>query len=556
MTEEATDGKARGGGKSAGFAALVAAGILLSRLAGLLREKVFAHYFGNSLAAGAFRAALRIPNLLQNLFGEGVLSASFIPVYSRLLAEGDEKLAGRVAGAIAALLSVVMMVLVAIGVLMTPLLINFITPGFKGELRELTIQLVRILFPATGLLVMSAWCLGVLNSHRKFFLSYVAPVVWSGAMIVAMVTMGGRVDQDRLAVILAWATVIGSALQFGIQLPFVFKYGRHFSFRMATHLEPVKKVIRSTGPVFIGKGAVQLSAYIDLWVASLLGAAAMSGLGYAQTIYLLPVSLFGMSVAAAELPEMSGAVGTESEVAMVLRERLARALRHVAFFVVPSVVALVLIGDHLVAALYQGGEFRTADTVFVWYLLIGSTVGLLAATQARAVNSTFYALHDTKTPLRFALVRIAAGAVLGLLFAFPLRPMMLSLMEAAGVPLPAIANAPVLMGAVGLSLGSALAGWLEFLLLRRTLTRRIGAIPHSFKTSFSLWGSALVAAAVARAFAPLIQQIVANAPFPFVLAGVGIAGVFGVLYLAATVLTGVREARALAGRVVPALRPR
>src|SRR5215831_14575728 len=165
---------------------LVAAGIFLSRISGLVRDRVFAHFFGISYAADAFRAAMRIPNFLQNLFGEGVLSASFIPVYAKLVAEEKKEDAGRVAGAVFSLLALVTAELVLAGVLATPYLIDAIAPGFKGETRRLAIQLVRIFFPGVGLLVLSAWCLGILNSHRKFFLSYASPVVWNLAIISAL----------------------------------------------------------------------------------------------------------------------------------------------------------------------------------------------------------------------------------------------------------------------------------------------------------------------------------------------------------------------------------
>jgi putative peptidoglycan lipid II flippase len=204
---------------------LVGAGILLSRLVGLVRQRVFSKYFGLFDAADAFSAALRIPNFLQNLFGEGVLSASFIPVYARLLAEREEEEAGRVAGAIAAILALTTAVLVLIGVLATPYLIDVIAPGFHGAKRELTIRLVRILFPGVGMLVMSAWCLGILNSHRKFFLSYSAGVVWNLAMIATLVAFR-RLDPDALAIALAWGSVAGSALQFGVQLPVVLALAR------------------------------------------------------------------------------------------------------------------------------------------------------------------------------------------------------------------------------------------------------------------------------------------------------------------------------------------
>ena len=170
---------------------------------GLVRQRVFSHYFGLGDAADVFSAAFRIPNFLQNLFGEGVLSASFIPVYANLLARDDEEEAGRVAGAILSILALTTSVLVLIGVLATPYLIDAIAPGFHGAKRELAIRVVRILFPGAGLLVLSAWCLGILNSHRRFFLSYTAPVVWNVAMIATLLIYGRRMGQFPLAETLA-----------------------------------------------------------------------------------------------------------------------------------------------------------------------------------------------------------------------------------------------------------------------------------------------------------------------------------------------------------------
>ena len=165
--------------RSGRAATLVATGILMSRLAGLVRQHFLARYLGLSDSADAFNAAFRIPNFLQNLFGEGVLSASFIPVYARLRANGEDEEAANVANAVFSLLAVATSLLVVAGIAATPLLIALIAPGFTGAKRELTITLVRILFPGAGLLVLSAWCLGVLNSHRKFLISYSAPIVWN-----------------------------------------------------------------------------------------------------------------------------------------------------------------------------------------------------------------------------------------------------------------------------------------------------------------------------------------------------------------------------------------
>src|SRR5690606_31130098 len=273
-------------------ALLVAAGILLSRLMGLVRERVFAHYLGSSDAAGAFKAALRIPNVLQNLFGEGVLSASFIPVYAGALGKGDEKEAQEVAGGIFGLLALAVAILSAAGLLAAPLLVDVIAPGLEGEVRDLTVRLVRILFPGTGVLVLSAWCLGILNSHRRFFLSYAAPVVWNLAQILTLLAFGGRTDEGGLVVALAFGTVAGGFLQFGIQLPQVLRRLGRLRVSLGRGVGGVRRVVTNFGPVVVGRGVVQLSAYVDVALASLLSAQVIANLTYAQTIYLLPVSLF------------------------------------------------------------------------------------------------------------------------------------------------------------------------------------------------------------------------------------------------------------------------
>jgi putative peptidoglycan lipid II flippase len=460
---------------------LVAAGILLSRLAGLVRQRVFAHYFGlRSDPADAFMAALRIPNFLQNLFGEGVLSASFIPVYARLLAEGDEDEAGRVAGAVAAILALMTSLLVLVGVLATPLFIDAIAYGFQGEKRELTIRIVRILFPGAGLLVMSAWCLGILNSHRKFFLSYTAPVLWNVAMIGTLLTFGGRLDEPSLAVTLAWGSVAGSALQFGIQLPQVLRLVRRLRIRFDTQSRQVREVIRNFTPVFVSRGVVQISGYVDTLLASNLPTGAVTGLVNAQTLYLLPVSLFGMAVSAAELPAMSSAVGDPTEVAAYLRGRLSAGLRQIAFFVVPSAMGFLALGDVVAGGLFQTGKFRPEDSRYVWGILAGSAVGLLAQTLGRLYSSTYYALRDTRTPLRFAVVRVVLTTGLGYL---------------AAIPLPRWLGIDPGWGVAGLTSTAGVAGWVEFMLLRRAVNRRIGATGLPVSLSAKLWTSAAVAAA-------------------------------------------------------------
>lgn len=490
----------------------VAAGILLSRAAGLVRQSVFAFYFGNTDAADVFNAGFRIPNLLQNLFGEGALSASLIPVYARLRARGEEEEAARVASVVGTLLALVTSLLVLVGVLATPFLIDLIAPGFEGEKRAATIRLVQIFFPGAGLLVQSAWCLGVLNSHRKFFLSYVAPVVWSACIVAALVFFGRQGGGYPLAEWAAWGSVAGSALQFLVQLPVVCSVtaGR-LRPSLAAGGAHVREVFRNFGPVALSRGVVQVSAYIDQMIASFLPSGAVAALAYAQVLYTLPVSLFGISISAAELPELSSALGTKEEVGAILRGRLDRAAGRIAFFVVPSVAALAAHGDSLAALLFQHGRFQHSDARYVWTVLAGSAVGLLAATLGRLYSSAFYALRDTRTPLRFAVVRVLLTSALGYLFA---------------LPLPRLLGVDATWGTAGLTASAGVAGWVEFALLRRALRRRIGAVGLARERLLRLWSCAGLAALAGWG----VKLLLPVALWPFLRAAV-ILSAFGACYL-------------------------
>lgn len=509
-------------------ALLVAAGIFLSRIAGLVRDRIFAHYFGITYVADAFKAALRIPNTLQNLFGEGVLSASFIPVYAKLIAQKDREEAGRVAGAVFSLLAIITSVLVLVGVLATPYIIDVIAFGFKGETRRLAIQLVRILFPGVGLLVMSAWCLGILNSHGKFFLSYVSPVLWNAAFIAAMLIFRGR-DMSYLAVYTAWGSVVGSGLQFLVQLPMVLRLAPELRIFFGSLTGNVRVVIRNFVPVFFSRGVLQLSAYIDGLLASLLPVGGVSALANAQTLYTLPVSLFGMSISAAELPAMSSTLGTDEQVATTLRQRIAASTKRVGFFVVPSAVGFLALGDVIAAGIYQTGKFSHADSVKVWTILAGSGVGLVAATVGRLYSSAYYALRDTRTPVRFAIVRVILTTVLGYL---------------CSRPLPRLLGVDPFWGAAGLTASAGFAAWVEFLLLRRGMNFKIGLIEFPSSYFARLWLAAVIGAAVAWGVK------VALPPLKPWIAAMVILVPYGVVYMGCTALLGVEQAGALVRRVL------
>ncbi len=533
-------------------ATLVALGILASRLMGLVRQRVFAHYLGSSALAGAFTAALRIPNVLQNLFGEGVLSASFIPVYARLLGEGRREDADRVASAVFGLLSVLVAVLVALGIFAAPWIVGVVVGGFAETgpaAFAKAVQLTRILFPSTGLLVLSAWCLGVLNSHRKFFLSYAAPVVWNLAQIAVLVVAGPKVDEDRLTTLLAWGVVAGSALQVAVQLPTLWPLLGRFRPALETSSLAMRAVLRGFLPILVARGVVQVSALVDTYYASLISPETVAVLGYTQLLALLPVSLFGMSVSAAELPELARETALGPEASERLRTRIDRGLERIAFFVVPSAVAFLFLGDVLGGLLFQTGRFDAADTRWLWYLLVGSAVGLVAGTLGRLYASAFYALQDARTPLAFASLRVVLSAILAYV----------SVRYG-----PGWFGVPVEIGAVGITATTGFVAWLEYLLLRRALARRIGRTGIPGRRLLWFWASALVAGALALLGKVWMTAQVGPAasamrfwgwqvlPAPAlspVLVAVLLIPVFGGVYLGLTALGGVSQLRNVVSRL-------
>jgi putative peptidoglycan lipid II flippase len=322
--------------------------------------------------------------------------------------------------------------------------------------------------------------------------------------------------------------VIGSALQFGVQLPVVLRLCRRLRLRLDTRAAHVREVLRNFIPVFFSRGVVQISGYIDQVIASMVGVGAVTALTNAQTISTLPVSLFAMSISAAELPAMSSALGDAAQVAGQLQARLDAGLRRIAFFVVPSAVAFLALGDVITGALFQTGRFTHDDSNYVWAVLAGSAVGLLATTLGRLYSSTYYALRDTRTPLRYAVVRVSLTTVLGYLCA---------------IPLPRWLGVDARWGMAGLTASAGVAGWVEFVLLRRTLNRRIGPTGLPVSLTARLWSSAALAASAGWAVKAVIGH---HGPIPTAAA---VLGVYGVVYFAATYLMGVEECRSTLKRL-------
>jgi putative peptidoglycan lipid II flippase len=529
---------------------MVGAGILLSRIAGFIRDRTIAHFLGVSIYTDAVYAAARIPNLLQNLLGEGALSASFIPVYARLLSQGREEDAGRVAGAVAGLLTVVASAFVVLGVVFAEPITAVVAPGWTGERFALTVTLVRIFAPGVGFLVLSAWCLGVLNSHRKFFLSYVAPVLWNAAQIATLWFFGIRgFARADLAVALAWGMFAGAVLQFLVQLPPVLRVAHGVRPSLDVHLAGVRRVLRNFGPVVAGRGAVQLLVTLEQMLASLLAGNAVAILNYATRLHTLPISLFGMSVAAASLPDLSSVEAADRS---SLASRLAPGLSRIAFFVVPTAAAFVVVGDLIVATVYQSGEFGRLDTMAVWLVLASASVGLLANTSSRLLQSVLYGAGDTRRPALYAVARLALAAALGAVLMLQFDRLLLTpdgvvLMEGANLPAFTPLDAELLgdaaaipLGAVGLALAGGMSSWLEYGLLRRRIADAFGARLRAGGGRLSRIAIAVAPMALTGVLArPLLGGL------PPLAEGPAMVTLMGAVYLASALALGLDDARAL-----------
>ncbi len=551
-------------------AGLVAGGILLSRLIGFVRERAIGYFFGVGPHADVFRVALRAPNLLQNLLGEGTISAAFIPIYSRMLEQGRPEDAGRFAGAILGLLTALVAVLVTLGILLAEPLTTLLQPGWLGDADKviageiavdrfrLAVQAVRITFPMTGLLVLSAWALGVLNSHRQFFLPYFAPVFWNAAIIGALIYAGFTFFDDptalddldvipvdalnRLLFAGLWGALIGGALQFGVQLPSVLRVIKGFRPSLSTKVEGVKQSIKAFLPVLAGRGVYQISGYLDLLLAGFATVGAISALTYAQVLYTLPVSLFAMSVAASELPELSRL--SRSQPGPFL-SRIDASLRQILFMIVPSVVGFLAFGFLVVAVLYQTGSFDLDDTWLVYFVLGAYALGLLATTISRLLQNAFYALDDTKTPARIAVVRVVVSAAIGAGLMFLLDRY--SVPEVVGIPAE---GRPLRMGAVGLALGASVGAWVELWRLTSALKSEMANFHLPWGRTVQMIGVALLAAAPAA----LLRWLVPTEPFPVWAYGAVILAVYGIGYLVLAHVLGFDEGEAWTGKLTRRLR--
>ncbi len=372
-----------------------------------------------------------------------------------------------------------------------------------------------------GFMILAAWCLGVLNSHRRFFLSFAAPTAWNVAQIAGLL-LAWRLGWRPLVIALAWSTLVGGLLQFLVQLPAARRLAGRLRLGFSLSWAPARLVIKNFAPVVVGAGVAQLSSFLDVFLASFLAHGAVAALYFAQRLYYLPLGLFGTSVAAASLPELSREAELQAHES--LRRRLSEGFRGIAFWVLPASVAFILFGDWIVALLFQRGDFSPASTIVVHGTLAAYSVGLLAASSARLFASGFHAMLDTRTPVRYAALALLIGAATGAALMWPLY-------------------------APGLAAGAALGSCFYLTLLWNGLAMLLGPL---FEHHDLAHLAKLAVACIAGAGGGLLAEwlLAPAAPATASLAArlwttAGTLGAFGVVYLAAGWVMGILPAARL-----------
>jgi putative peptidoglycan lipid II flippase len=422
---------------------------LTSRVLGYVRDMVVARVFGAGPVTDAFFVAFRIPNLLRRLLAEGALATAIIPVFTDYLTRRDRDAFVRMLRAVAGAGLVTLCAVSALGVLLAPWIVAGIAPGWGGEasLLDLAVRLTRLIFPYLLLVGLSALAMGTLNVHHRFFTAALGPAVLNVGMILAVVLLATRLDPPIVS--LAVGVLAGGLGQLAVQLPEVKRLGLPLLPSGEWSHPAVARIGRLLWPAVLGLAAVQITVLVNTLLASLLPAGAISYLYYADRVMEFPLGVFGIALATAALPSMARQAASGEHAGLVAT--LGFALRLSAFIAIPATVGLLALGDPIVRLLFQRGEFGAAEAMATSQALAGYAVGLPAFSAMRIAAQTFYALGDTRTPVRVGFLTVIVNVAFALLLMRPLRH-------------------------AGLALASSLAAYASLLALYGLLRRRLGAL--------------------------------------------------------------------------------
>ncbi len=432
-------------------AGVVGAATLLSRILGFFRDAVIAWYFGAGHYSDAFIAAFRIPNLLRKLLGEGSISNAFVPVLTDYLAIDGREEAFRLARSALWVLSIILVVISLIGILIAPLIVKFIAPGFIGtpDKLALTITLTRIMFPYIFFIGLVALCMGILNVFGHFAAPALAPVLLNLAIIFSVFFLCPHLNTPVLG--LAIGVMIGGILQLFLQLPVMAGHGFNFWQKAKMGHPGLKKMSRLMPPVILGGAVYQINVLVGTLLGSFLPEGSVSVLYFADRLVQFPLGIFAIAAATAVLPSLSRQASLNDLNA--LKDTFGYAVRLTLFLTIPSMMGLIVLRVPIITMLFQRGEFSLQATLLTAQALLYYAIGLWAFSAVRIVAATFFALKDTRTPMVLATVSILANIGLGVVLMKPLAHAGLAL----ATSLASVLNLALLVFALRKKLGSL--GW-------------------------------------------------------------------------------------------------
>ena len=509
-------------------AGVVGAATLVSRIFGYVRDMVLASFFGAGMTADAFIAAFRIPNLLRRLFGEGSLSIAFVPVFTETMVKGTREDGLRLAACSLKLLLICLSVVAVVGVVIAPTLIQIVAPGFSHspEKMALTVTLTRIMFPYVILIGLVALCMGILNVLGHFAAPAIAPVLLNLAMIGAVFAVSRFSDSQTVRVMgLAGGVLLGGLLQLALQVPYLVRHGVRFWRSSGLWHPGMKKVGILMLPTIFGAAVYQINILVGTLLASLLPEGSVSYLYYADRLVQFPLGIFAQAAATAVLPSLSRQAADGDHVG--LGETFSHAMSLVLFITIPAMVGLIVLRQPIVALLFRHGAFDVQTTRLTSDALLYYALGLWAFSAVRIVVSTFYAMQDTRTPVKTATISIVANILLGMALMGPMKH-------------------------CGLALATSLASMVNLVLLVLALRSRLGVIRWRLILSSclrTLAASGLMALGVVMTCRLLIP-VETGLGRMRLLAGIG-AGVIGgsVLFFAAAWMMKIPECQQVLGLI-------
>ncbi|MBF0296719.1 MAG: murein biosynthesis integral membrane protein MurJ [Magnetococcales bacterium] len=424
---------------------------LLSRISGFIRDMIIAQAFGAGMGADAFFVAQKLPNFLRRLFAEGAFSTAFVPVFADHLAQNDPEGTRNAVRAVFTYLFLVLLLVVGVGEVIMPGIVFVAAPGFidEPEKFDLAVLLSRVTFPYILFISLAALAAGILNSHRRFAVPASMPILLNLSMITGATLLAGMTDPPTLG--LAIGLLVGGCMQLAFQFPSLAKLGLMFRFRWDPRHPSIRRILGLMGPSLLGVSVAQINLLLDLFLASWLPEGSISYLYYADRLLEFPLGLIGVALATAILPTLSARAARGDHAGF--QDDLTMALRVIIFLTLPATVGLIVLREPVLALLFERGAFAPATTHLTANALLAYSVGLIALSTVKVTAPAFYAMQDTRTPVRIAIICLAANMIMNIALMFPLQH-------------------------VGLALATSLGGFLNATLLLRALRRKTGFAIH------------------------------------------------------------------------------